>query len=90
MYGRFTNMTISVIRTCFAGRSVPGFTANFSKTSSTSSPPTRFPNTVCFLSRWGVGLNVMNHWDLNNPTTETKWGNRSFVTNAEDSRTTIG
>lgn len=59
-------MMISVIRTGLAGRSVPGLAGNFSKASNTSSPPTRFPNTVCFLSRWGVGLNVMNHWDLMN------------------------
>lgn len=49
--GVYTHMTISVILTGFAGRSVPSFKGSFSSASSTSSPPTNFPKTVCFLSR---------------------------------------
>lgn len=51
----------SVIRTVLAGRSVPGLMGRFSNASRTSSPPTSFPNTVCFLSRLGVALKVMYH-----------------------------
>ncbi|KIK96009.1 hypothetical protein PAXRUDRAFT_340546 [Paxillus rubicundulus Ve08.2h10] len=56
-----TYMMTSVIRTDFAGRSVPSFRGSASSTSSTSSPPTNFPKTVCLLSRCGVALNVMYH-----------------------------
>ena len=44
-------MITSVTFTDLAGRSAPGFTERLSKASSTSSPPTSFPKTVCFLSR---------------------------------------
>ena len=59
-----TYMMTSVIFTVLAGLSVPGLTGNFSRPSRTSSPPTSFPKTVCFLSRWGASLNVRKNWDL--------------------------
>ena len=61
---RSTYITISVILTGFAGLSVPGLTGTASNASNTSSPPTNFPKTVCFLSRWGVDRNVIYHCDL--------------------------
>lgn len=59
-----TYIMTSVIRTGLAGRSAPSFRGSFSKVSKTSSPPTSLPKTVCLLSRCGVALNVMYHWDL--------------------------
>lgn len=59
-----TYMITSVIISGFSGLSVPSFRLTFSMASSTSSPPTSLPNTVCFLSRWGVALKVTYHWDL--------------------------
>jgi len=52
-------MTTSVILTGFVGRSVPSFRGSASSASRISSPPTSLPKTVCFLSRWGHGLNVL-------------------------------
>jgi hypothetical protein len=54
-----TYITTSVILTGFAGRSVPSLRGSLSSVSRTSSPPTSLPKTVCFLSRFGVGLNVI-------------------------------
>jgi len=56
---QFMHIMTSVIRTGFAGRSVPSLRGSFSRASRTSSPPTNFPKTVCLLSRFEVALNVM-------------------------------
>lgn len=59
-----TYMMICAIRIGLTGLSVPDFTGIFSIVSRTSSPPTSLPNTVCFLSRCGVGPNVRYHCEL--------------------------
>lgn len=48
----------------FAGRSPPGLTVIRSIRSSTSSPPTSLPNTVCLPLRCGVSRKVMKNWEV--------------------------
>jgi hypothetical protein len=56
-----TYMTTSIILIGFTGLSFVGFTFTRSIFSSTSSPPTTFPNTVCLLSRCGVARKVIKN-----------------------------